>query len=353
MRVDEPALRDAADLPAGTVTLRSDGGAEDVIAHPAAVSFGRVLELAGVAPAAMSFASVQRPNGSLLVLRPPELAPAPLVWLDADSVRFLRPVRDDADVNAADNIATASEDLLVRVRQGPLLDVAVRIAPERPRAGERVRLEARVGGSAPGATLDVRWRFGDGTEASGAAVRHRWRRAGSYAVVASAEGDDDSGGASEPVVVVVDKPRERPGPGGGGDRDPDRAPASGPSEAPAPSPPAVDEPADSAPAAPSPPTADEPEDGGAAPARTTEPTGKPDRRKRPPPEPAQEQPAGVPVRGVLVAATMPAAQPGTTALPGARRGTLPDSRHATLALGGLVAAALLAFGAWRERRRPS
>ena len=82
----------------------------------------------GVAPDALSFVSIRRPNGTLTVLRARDLArPAPfpdgppLVWLDADSVRFLRPVRDDADVNGADNIATAGEDLVVRVQQGPLL----------------------------------------------------------------------------------------------------------------------------------------------------------------------------------------------------------------------------------------
>ena len=201
---------------AGTYTLRGQGGAGDAIAHPPAVSLPRVLELAGVSPDALSFVSIRRPNGTLTVLRAGDLArPAPfpegppLVWLDADSVRFLRPVRDDADVNGADNIATAGEDLVVRVQQGPLLQVALRIAPAAPRAGERAHLEARVTGAQPGAALTVRWRFGDGTEATGAAVSHRWRTPGVYAVVASADGDDDSGGASEPLVVRVGAPRER------------------------------------------------------------------------------------------------------------------------------------------------
>ena len=88
-----------------------------------------------------------------MTLQRPEIAaPAPdgppLVWLDADSVRFLRPVRDADDVNGADNIASAGDDLVLRVRQGPLLDVAVWVAPARPSAGERVRLEARVTGAA-------------------------------------------------------------------------------------------------------------------------------------------------------------------------------------------------------------
>ena len=160
-RIDADTLRDAADVAAGTYTLRGQGGAGDAIAHPPAVSLPRVLELAGVSPDALSFVSIRRPNGTLTVLRAGDLArPAPfpegppLVWLDADSVRFLRPVRDDADVNAADNIATAGEDLVVRVQQGPLLQVALRIAPSAPRAGERAHLEARVTGAQPGARAD-------------------------------------------------------------------------------------------------------------------------------------------------------------------------------------------------------
>ena len=149
-RIDEATLRDSVDVPAGTYTLRAKGGAGDAIAHPPAVSLPRLLELAGVAPDALSFVSIRRPNGTLRVLRAPDLArPAPfpegppLVWLDADSVRFLRPVRDDADVNGADNIATAGEDLAVRVHQGPLLEVALRVAPRRPRA-RRARASKRA-----------------------------------------------------------------------------------------------------------------------------------------------------------------------------------------------------------------
>jgi len=371
VHVDDPVLRDAADVPAGVYTLRGEGGAGDTIAHPPAVSLPRVLELAGVAPDALSFVSVRRPNGTLSVLRAADLVrPAPfpdgppLVWLDADSVRFLRPVRDAADVNGADNVATAGEDLLVRVHQGPLLEVAVRIAPDAPRAGERVHLEAQVSGARPGAGVTVRWRFGDGGEAIGPAVAHRWRRPGVYTVVAGAEGDDDSGGASAPVVVTVGEPRRGRGDTGGGSGDPDRAPAFGPREPPGDRPPAAPS-ASPAPPAEPPPAADadpgaedagppaeprrEPGAKDAAPPAEPEP---PARRRRSRAAPGS---GGVPVHGVLVAATVPAsartAPPPAATAAAARLGGPVDRTDATLPAGGAVAAALLALGARRERRR--
>ena len=358
-RIDEATLRDSVDVPAGTYTLRAKGGAGDAIAHPPAVSLPRLLELAGVASDALSFVSIRRPNGTMTVLRSPDLArPSPfpegppLVWLDADSVRFLRPVRDDADVNGADNIATAGEDLAVRVHQGPLLEVALRVAPSRPRARERARLEARVTGAQPGTALTVRWRFGDGTDATGPAVSHRWRSAGVYSVVATVAGDDDSGGASEPLVVRVGAPRERPGPAGGGTGDRERSPATGPAEQP-------DDPAPLPSAA-----ADAPAPAGrttsgagdrAAPARPAAPRALP-RKQRLRANDAGAPAGSVSVRGVLVAARLPAgtaAPPGGAPRPpaGARPGGLPQQRDATLAAGGALACALLALGAWREGRR--
>lgn len=353
VRLDEAALRGAADVPAGTATLRGEGAAADTIAHPAAVSLPRVLELAGVAPEALSFVSIRRPNGTLALLRSADLArPAPfpegppLVWLDADSVRYLRPVRDDADVNATDNLATAGQDLLVRVHQGPLLQVTVRVDPGAPRAGRLAHLEARVEGAQPGVPVRLRWQLGDGTEAVGAAIAHRWRRPGVYAVVASADGDDDSGGASEPVVVTVGEPRERRGPAGGGGGDPERAPAVGPAE---------------------PPEDPVPPASGPAPAPTPAPSVRPQRRDRAAGErasrarpdgarrrrrrPAAAPPGTEPVRGVLVDASVPASVAGAAPPPAARPGS-PAGRDAiTLPAGAALAAGLLGLGARRERRR--
>ena len=395
VRLDEAALRGAADVPAGTYTLRGEGGTGDTIAHPPAVSLPRVLELAGVAPDALSFVAVTRPNGTLAVLRAGDLArPAPfpdgppLVWLDADSVRFLRPVRDAADANGADNVATAGEDLRVRVHQGPLLQVAVRIDPGGPRAGRRAHLEAQVRGARAGAAVTVRWRFGDGSEATGPAAAHRWRRPGVYAVVASADGDDDSGGASEPVVVTVGAPRARRGEAGGGRGDRERAPATGQRE-----PPGASDRSDAPASRPDAGDAQPPRDaGGAAQRRAADaarrhaaeaqrrraangaargatgarsrrdasaPGRRADVRGRPPAarRRATRRAApsdGEPVRGVLVAATVPAADaaaPPAAAALAARTGGPATPGDLTLPVGAALAAALLALGARRERRR--
>jgi hypothetical protein len=230
--------------------------------------------------------------------------------------------------------------------------VTVRVAPSSPRARERARLEARVTGAASRIALAVRWRFGDGTEATGPAVSHRWRAAGVYSVVATAEGDDDSGGASDPLVVRVGPARERSGPAGGGGGDRERAPATGPAEPP-------DDPAPLPPApAPAPPASDA---GEPAPPATS--ARSPRRRARPRKERLRARdgdalPGAVPVRGVLVAATVPAA---TAAPPAgaprppasARAGGPPEHRNARLPAAGALAGALLALalGAWRERRR--
>jgi hypothetical protein len=355
VRIDEPTLRGAADVPAGTSTLRAAPEASDTIAHPPAVSLPRVLELAGVAPDALSFITVRRPNGTLSVLRAGDLSrPAPfpegppLVWLDADSVRYLRPVRDDADVNGADNIATAGEDLLVRVHQGALLQVMVRVEPAAPRAGERAHLEARVSGAQRGTTVTVRWRFGDGGEASGPAVAHRWRRAGVYTIVATADGDDDSGGAAEPLVVTVGAPRRRPGATGGGNGDRERAPATGPSEPREDTKPAAPAPADAPPAASpgSPPRAAPQATASSRPATPPRsPRRDRARRARRARDGDADPPGTVPVRGVLVSATLPAS---TLA---ARPGAPTDRTDAILPAGVAIAAGLLALGAWRERRR--
>ena len=355
-RIDEETLRNAADVPAGTYTLRGQGGAGDAIAHPPAVSLPRVLELAGVSPDALSFVSIRRPNGTLTVLEAGDLArPAPfpegppLVWLDADSVRFLRPVRDDADVNAADNIATAGEDLVVRVQQGPLLRVALRVAPAgpaRPRAstpggaGHRraarrradgaLALRRRDGGdrrrrlaslARPGRVRrrgERRWRrrlrrrLGaarrEGRRAARASRADRWRRR------ATASDRPSRARSSRPRMILrrLRPPLRRR-------RRRRRSPA-----------PEADADADQPRSAPVQP-----------------------RKRRLRARPRAAPPGAVPVRGVLVAATIPsdAVAPPSAALPdAARQGASPDHAGAAVPTVAL-ACSLLALGAWRERRR--
>jgi len=233
------------------------------------------------------------------------------------------------------------------VQQGALLRVVLRVAPEAPRARERARLEAQVSGAQPGAALTVRWRFGDGAEATGAAVSHRWRAAGVYAVVASADGDDDSGGASEPLVVRVGAPPERAGRTGGGAGDRGRSPVTGPAEQP------EDDPAP-APAAAPPASTPAPAPAPEADADADQPRSAPvrPRKRRLRARPRAAPSGAVPVRGVLVAASIPSdAVAPPSALPDAARQGAPPGHAGAAVPTVALACSLLALGAWRERRR--
>ena len=360
-RIDEATLRDSVDVPAGTYTLRAKGGAGDAIAHPPAVSLPRLLELAGVAPDALSFVSIRRPNGTLTVLRAPDLArPSPfpegppLVWLDADSVRFLRPVRDDADVNGADNIATAGDDLAVRVHQGPLLEVALRVAPSRPRARERVRLEARVTGARARHRVDgaLALRRRDRRDRPGRLAPLEERRAPTQSsrppratTTPAAHRSRSSSAwvrhANAPALPVA-------APAIASDRPPRARPSSRTMRRRSRRP---------RPMRPRRRVGRHPRLARRRHDRRGPRAGARSPRKQRLRANDADAPAGsVPVRGVLVAARLPAgtaAAPGGAPRPpaGARRGGLPDHRDATLAAGGALACALLALGAWRERRR--
>ena len=82
----------------------------------------KLVVLAGVSPDALSFVTIERPNGSLAMLGRADLAdPAPfpegppIVWMDAGGARYLRPLRGPEDANGADNVDITGGDLDVRV----------------------------------------------------------------------------------------------------------------------------------------------------------------------------------------------------------------------------------------------
>ncbi|MDX6722448.1 MAG: hypothetical protein QOD73_852, partial [Solirubrobacteraceae bacterium] len=120
----------AVDRPAGTYLLRAAGTSAEPVAHPPALSVRRLVTLAGASPDALTFVTIERPNGSLALLGRGDLAdPAPfpdgppIVWMDAGGARYLRPLRGPDDVNGADNVDITDGDLIVRVHAGPLLVV--------------------------------------------------------------------------------------------------------------------------------------------------------------------------------------------------------------------------------------
>jgi hypothetical protein len=372
----------AADRPAGTYLLRAAGTAAEPVAHPPALSVRRLVTLAGVSPDALSFVTIERPNGSLAMLGRGDLTdPAPfpdgppIVWMDSGGARYLRPLRGSGDVNGSDNVDITGGDLEVRVHTGPLLVVRATADRREVRARTTVHFAAEVVSGA-GQGLRYSWRFGDGASASGQAVAHAFAAPGVYEAVVTVDGSDDSGGASAPLRVRVGAPPEAAGETGGGTGARDRAPAQGPADGPTgggatdpatPAPagrepvqparaPAGREPVQPAPA----PTAREPVQPAPAPAAPEPVQPAPAPRPRPPARPRRAaaprpRPTGRVVRGTLVAASAPARLPGAeppsrAAAAAARRGT--DRARAPLApaSGILAAIALAGLGAARERR---
>jgi len=381
----------AVDRPAGSYGLRAQDTPAEPVAHPPALSMRRLITLAGASPDALSFVSIERPNGSLALLGRADLAdPAPfpdgppIVWMDAGGARYLRPLRGPGDANATDNVDITGGDLVVRVQQGPLLVVRARADHHRAPAGRALHLSAEVvSGAAPGTALRFTWRFGDGRSASGQAVSHAFDEPGVYEAVATVSGADDSGGASQPLRITVGRPPKARGDTGGGTADRRRAPAQGREQggadenaAPAPAAPKA--------AAPNPNTATATAPRAAPPATSPRRSARPRRTPQPAapapaaPKPAESKPAarapartpparravprrpppaGPVVRGVLVASRTAAALPGggvtaaASAAPlTARRGE-GDRRGPLAPAGGILAAlALVGAGVARERR---
>jgi hypothetical protein len=358
----------AVDRPAGSYLLRAPGTIADPVAHPPALSMRRLVALAGGSPDALSFVSIERPNGTLAVLQRADLADPPpfpdgppIVWMDAGGTRYLRPLRNRSDVNATDNIDITGGDLAVRVHQGPLLDVRARADRRALPAGDPVTLSAEVIGSARGRGLRFEWTFGDGSRSSGPAVRHRYRSPGVYEAFVTVGGVDDSGGSSAPLLIRVGEPPTTPGDTGGGTGERRRSPAHGPARGTGAG--GEGEPSGSGSSTSAGPTSSSP----------APPSGEP-RPRSPSPSsqqsaPRSQRPArgtrrrsraldGAVVRGTLVATrtTTPLAagrSPSSGGPAAARRGTDPRSDPFALAAGILAAVGLLGLGGrreWRELR---
>jgi hypothetical protein len=370
----------AVDRPAGSYLLRAPGTTAEPIAHPPALSMWRLVMLAGGSPDAVSFVSIERPNGTLAILEGMDLADPPpfpdgppIVWMDAGGTRYLRPLRGPSDVNAVDNIDITGGDLAVRVHQGPLLHVRARADRRSVPAGEPVALSAEIIGPARGQGLRFEWTFGDGSRRQGRAVRHRFRAPGVYEVAVTVNGVDDSGGSSAPLLIRVGDPPTTSGDTGGGPGERRRSPAHGPARGESEGGEGEGgvgeggegEPSEPGPSAPAGPTSSSPAPASRPPRqRPTSPSSPQPapERERPRTEPRRQSiaPAGPVVRGALVSARTTTPLPdGTSASfraggpAAARRGTDPQSDPFALAAGILAAMALVGFGGrreWRELR---
>jgi hypothetical protein len=216
-----------SDVTSVDYTLRSPGAQQ--MFPESGLSVRKLITFAGSNPDQVGFVTVPRPVGTTAYLPGSDFADPPpfpegpaLVWVESDTARFLRPVRNATDINADDFIVTTSgASLTIGLHAGNILKVAAHVNTARPRAHKRVSFSADAAGQLPLEQLSYSWQFGDGTVGQGPAVSHDFRFKGSYTVLVSVTGDRDSGGESAPLALTVGKVKKK-GPGGAG-------PANGPS----------------------------------------------------------------------------------------------------------------------------
>jgi hypothetical protein len=158
----------------------------------------------------------------------------PVLWRADGEVNYLRPLTSASDVNSNDFVSTPSSDdpLTIDVFTSQLqVDVKGPAGRVAPKAG--ATFTATASGSSAADPVHYTWTFDDGSTDSGAQVTHSWSQPGRYLVLATAVGQDGSGGSSQPVTVQVAAPAKqpppthRPNPGGGTNPDPTH-PSTGP-----------------------------------------------------------------------------------------------------------------------------
>lgn len=348
------------------------------------LSIGRALEKIGYAPGE-GFVHFERKDGTWAMLSAEDVGDPspfqgglkPLVFLDSVRTHYFRPVRNGSDINAPDNLESGdNQPLEVWARTGAPLTVTATASRSDASTGDVVAFAATVNGQHDGESVTVRWRFDDGASAEGSSVQHAYGADGVYGVVAVAEGDQDSGGASDVVKVRVGTPQGN-GPGDSTGTNTGPAPATGPSQGPAagngktktkrktnrnsgddrsasddkaPKPSATASPTPATGAAPTSEVPPAPSVTSSIPGSGAFSPQPPGSQRIPKPITPAATEEGDLVRGVLVSASAPLAVPAASASQaGARAAAQAGAAATPLSLSGLTALLLLAWGAWRER----
>ncbi|MGV1050353.1 MAG: PKD domain-containing protein, partial [Solirubrobacterales bacterium] len=203
-----------ADVPTRNYTLRGRSGEAGQLDAHGGLSLRKLVAIAGFDPDQVGFVTVPRADGTTAYLpgaylsEPPPFPEGPaLVWVDANSTHFFRPVIGPEDVNAGDNIAAdGGEALPIGVHEGALLEVGASASQSAPDSGQAIRLSASASGALPGEQLSYQWSFGDGTGDEGKAVSHAFSGSGTFEVTVTVVGDRDSGGQSSPLAILVGDP---------------------------------------------------------------------------------------------------------------------------------------------------
>ena len=358
-----------------TYVLRSSTNQENqAVSHGTSVA--KLLQESGIAPTS-GFLRLTRSDGSWATLTADDLKDPPpfqnglkpVLFLDGDRVRYLRPVRDDSDVNADDYITTTDpgQALEMWLQTGNILSVQASASTGATGAATPVTYTAGpISGGREGEQFTVTWKFDDGSTASGPSVTHAFSTQGSYGAIATVEGNQGSGGASNQVIVRVGQPPQTgTGPGAGttttpigpatgetdrgtggtGTGSPKHAPGSG-GETGTPGTPVPQQSTAGSSGAQSSGTP------GATTSTATTPAGSPSKapRKRRPARPGP--PTGPLVRGVLVSVTAPVPRrdSATEQRAGRQRISEPGGEDLAIPVTAIGVLALLGLGLWRERR---
>lgn len=358
-----------------TYVLRSSTNQEN---QPVArgTSVARLLQEGGIPPTS-GFLRLTRSDGSWATLTaddfkdPPPFQNGlkPVLFLDGDRVRYFRPVRDDSDVNADDYITTTDpgQPLEMWLQTGNILSVQASASTQAAGTGTPVTYTAGpISGGREGEHFTVTWKLDDGSTATGASVTHAFSTQGSYGAIATVEGDQGSGGASNQVIVRVGQPPQTgtgpgagttttpigpatgetgKGPGGTGTGSPKHATGSGGETG--------------KPGTPAPRQSSAGSNGtqpsgtsGTATSTATTPGRSPSKSPRTR-RPAQHGPPSGPlVRGLLVSATTPASGRDSATGPraGRRRISEPGGDDIAVPVTAIGVLALVGLGLWHERR---
>jgi hypothetical protein len=213
------------DVDADYAVRGADGSSKTV--HVNGVSLSALLAATNADPVYGGIEIARGDGTSVLVSKAQVLgAPAPVLYLDGATLRFLRPSYGSSDANAADQIGGAS--LMLRQTDSSRLQVEARASKLKLRARKLVTFTATAKGAAAGEQHEFEWQFDDGTKGSGPTISHRFARRGRYDVLVTVRTAGSTRSDPDVVTVQVGAPvvskKQR---AGGGTNDAASAPDSG------------------------------------------------------------------------------------------------------------------------------
>ena len=325
---------------------------------PSGISINELLSHlgeTGIPAGAVNFTSIPDPQGRISTLSGNDVSESPpferalLPELDVIgsgyAIRYVRPMRNDSDINSPDVFQSdPNEALQLTIHlSGNLLTPTVHATRVKTTTATPVGFSVTFD-QHPGTPLRYKWTFGDGTFGNGATPSHAWVDEGTYYVTVNVKGADSSLGQSAPVLITVGPkppPQHHQPPGGHGNDPNHDNPNTGPNNN-SNGHHAGDKPSDNP----------SPSGSGNGPRNGPHGTSKPgggsqgDKPESPAPPASDKQVEGIAISGFKNAQTVASITPTATA-PSARIAGLTDRRF-VLPVVGLVACLVIALGALSE-----